>query len=125
MGRVRRAWRKGVREEPALYVLHLGHRLEPGGSGPGAARTAAREGGGNFREVYESRTGRPWERPAAYQVSALQDGNIYAELRQLRLKDCLGKPSKLKRIFRIFVRTIFGAWRQGHAAARLSCRRVS
>ena len=23
MGRVRRAWRKGVREEPAFYVLHL------------------------------------------------------------------------------------------------------
>jgi hypothetical protein len=47
------------------YVLHLGHRLKPGGYGPGAARTAAREGGGNFREVDESRTGRPWGRPAA------------------------------------------------------------
>src|ERR1700733_9854517 len=66
MGRVRRAWRKGVREEPAFYVLHLGHRLEPGGSGPGAVRPAAREGGGDFREVYESRTGRPWGKPAAY-----------------------------------------------------------
>jgi hypothetical protein len=27
------------------------HRVKPGGYGPGAARTAAREGGGDFREV--------------------------------------------------------------------------
>jgi hypothetical protein len=45
-GRVRRARRKGVRGEPAFYVLHPGHRLEPGGSGPGAARTAARRAAG-------------------------------------------------------------------------------
>jgi len=66
MGRVRRAWRKGVREEPALYVLHLGHRLKSGGYGPDAVRTSAREGSGNFRKVYQSCTGRPWGKAAAY-----------------------------------------------------------
>jgi hypothetical protein len=34
MVRVRRAWRKGVREEPAFYVLQLRHRLKSGGYGP-------------------------------------------------------------------------------------------
>ena len=31
MGRVRRAWRKGVREEPVCYALDPWRRLKPGG----------------------------------------------------------------------------------------------
>src|SRR5436190_14439895 len=41
-----------VREEPALLrLLQLGYRLKPGGSGPGAARAAVDEGGGNTAAV--------------------------------------------------------------------------
>ena len=74
MVRVRRAWRKGVREEPAFYVLQLRHRLKSGGYGPGAVRPAVYRSGGNFRgdvlelprEVMGKACGVPMARPLGH-----------------------------------------------------------
>src|SRR6266567_904905 len=41
------------------YVLHKRHRLEPGGSGPGAARSAGRDAAGTSGACWSPRAGRP------------------------------------------------------------------
>jgi len=48
------------------YVLHKRHRLEPGGSGPGAARPAGRDAAGTSGACWLPRAGRPRGRSAAY-----------------------------------------------------------
>src|SRR3954454_16700502 len=48
MGWVRRAGRRGVREEPALVRPLRAHRLQPDGYGPGVVRTHRRWFGGEL-----------------------------------------------------------------------------
>lgn len=66
MVRVRQAGRRGVREEPACDTPLMRHRLEPGGSGPGAARTRRACGRGTPRGGGHEPPGRLRGRTAAY-----------------------------------------------------------
>jgi hypothetical protein len=66
MVRARRAWRKGVREEPALYVLHLGHRLKTwrirAGRSAHRCPRVSRELPGGIRKPYREAAADPGRR---------------------------------------------------------------
>ena len=63
---VRRAGRRGVREEPACDIPLIRHRLEPGGCGPGAVRISSSVWAGNSGDGRHEPSWRPRGRSAAY-----------------------------------------------------------